>query len=124
MPDEIKPNVSEAPTHDAQLAAENIAAGEEKAPQVDFEADYAAAQKLSVSEIDRTGEGAKAAEAATAPKYEVSKPEETRLETQATGNPDDFADMAKDVAGSRNEGVASIDDDLVKKALEKGEAKS
>lgn len=115
MPDEIKPNVSEAPTHDAQLAAENIAAGEEKAPQVDFEADYAAAQKLSVSEIDRTGEGAKVAEAATAPKYEVPKPEETRLETQATGNPDDYADMAKDVAGSRNEGVASIDDELIKK---------
>ncbi|MBD2357856.1 hypothetical protein H6G41_25135 [Tolypothrix sp. FACHB-123] len=124
MPDEVKPNVNEAPTHDAQLAAENIAAGEEKAPTVDFEADYAAAQQFSVSDIDRTGEGAKAAEAATAPKFEIPKPEETRLETQATGNPDDYADMAKDVAGSRNEGVASIDDDLVQKALEKGQAKN
>ncbi|MBD2204027.1 hypothetical protein H6G33_14205 [Calothrix sp. FACHB-1219] len=124
MPDEVKPNVNEAPTHDAQLAAENIAAGEEKAPTVDFEADYAAAQQFSVSEIDRTGEGAKAAAAATAPKLEVPKPEETRLETQATGNPDDYADMAKEVAGSRTEGVASIDDDLVQKALEKGQAKN
>ncbi|BAY63965.1 hypothetical protein NIES22_40550 [Calothrix brevissima NIES-22] len=124
MPDEVKPNVNEAPTHDAQLAAENIAAGEEKAPTVDFEADYAAAQQFSVSEIDRTGEGAKAAAEATAPKFEVPKPEETRLETQPTGNPDDYADMAKDIAGSRTEGVASIDDDLVQKALEKGQAKN
>lgn len=124
MPDEVKPNVNEAPTHDAQLAAENIAAGEEKAPTVDFEADYAAAQQFSVSEIDRTGEGAKAASAATAPKLEVPKPEETRLETQPTGNPDDYADMAKDVAGSKNEGVASIDDDLMQKALEKGQSKN
>jgi hypothetical protein len=124
MPDEVKPNVSEASTHDAQLAAENIAAGEEKAPTVDFEADYAAAQQFSVSEIDRTEEGAKAAEAATAPKFEVPKPEEVRSQTQATGNPDDYADMAKDVVGSRTEGVTSIDDDLMQKALEKGQAKN
>jgi hypothetical protein len=124
MPDEVKPNVSEASTHDAQLAAQNIAAGEEKAPTVDFEADYAAAQQFSVSEIDRTEEGAKAAEAATAPKFEVPKPEEVKFEAPATGNPDDYTDMAKDVMGSRTEGVTSIDDDLMQKALEKGQAKN
>ncbi|MDZ7962239.1 MAG: hypothetical protein RMY34_30960 [Aulosira sp. DedQUE10] len=124
MPDEVKPNVNEAPTHDAQLAAENIAAGEEKAPTVDFEADYAAAQQFSVSDIDRTGEGAKAAEAATAPKQQVSKPQEVKTQAQATGNPDDYADMAKDVGGAKTEGATSIDDDLMKKALEKGESKS
>lgn len=124
MPDEVKPNVNEATTHDAQLAAENIAAGEEKVPTVDFEADYAAAQQFSASGIDSTGEGAKAAEAATASKQKVSKPQEVRIEAQATGNPDDYADMAKDVAGSRNEGVASVDDDLIQKALEKGQSKS
>ncbi|BAY26118.1 hypothetical protein NIES2100_59290 [Calothrix sp. NIES-2100] len=124
MPEEIKPNVNEAPTHDAQLAAENIAAGEEKAPTVDFEADYAAAQQFSVSEIDRTGEGAKAAEAATAPKQQVSQPQEVRTQAEATGNPDDYADMAKDVAGSRTEGATQVDDDLVQKALEKGQRKN
>ncbi|OUL20367.1 MULTISPECIES: hypothetical protein [unclassified Nostoc] len=124
MPDEVKPNVNEAPTHDAQLAAENIAAGEEEAPKVDFEADYAAAQQFSVSEVDRTGEGAKAAQAATAPQHEVSKPEEVRTEAQATGNPDDYADMAKDVGGSKTEGVTNVDDDLVEKALEKGQSKN
>jgi hypothetical protein len=124
MPDEVKPNVNEAPTHDAQLAAENIAAGEEKAPKVDFEADYAAAQQFSVSEVDRTGEGAKAAEAATAPKQEISKPQEVRTEAQATGNPDDYAEMAKDISSSKTEGVSSVDDDLMKKALEKGQSKN
>ncbi len=80
----VKPNVNEAPTHDAQLAAENIASGEEKAPSVDFDADYATAQQFSVSEIDRTGEGAAAAKAATAPKHEVSQSKETK--TEATVN--------------------------------------
>jgi hypothetical protein len=75
MPDEVKPNPSESPTQDAQLAAENIASGEEKAPGVDIEEDYKAAQQLSVSGIDRTGEGAKAAEEVTAPKQEVGQSE-------------------------------------------------
>lgn len=124
MPDEVKPDVNQAPTHDAQLAAENIAAGEEEAPKVDFEADYAAAQQFSVSDVDRTGEGAKAAEAATAPQQQISKPQEVRTEAQATGNPDDYAEMAKDVGGSKTEGVSSVDDDLVQKALEKGQSKN
>jgi hypothetical protein len=123
MPDEVKPNLNEAPTHDAQLAAESIASGEEKAPKVDFDADYAVAQKFSVSEVDRTGEGAAAAEAATAPKYQISKPEETKIQAQSTGNPDDYLELAKEVGNSRTEGVSNVSDDLVQQALEKGEAK-
>lgn len=123
MSDEVKPNVNEAPTHDAQLAAENIASGEEKAPKVDFDADYAAAQQFSVSEVDRTGEGAAAAEAATAPKYQISKPEETKIEAQSTGNPDDYAELAKEVGNSRTEGVTNVTDELLQKALEKGQPK-
>lgn len=123
MPDEIKPNLNEAPTHDAQLAAESIASGEEKAPKVDFDADYAAAQKFSVSEIDRTGEGAAAAEAATSPKYKTSKPEETKTQTQSTGNPDDYVELAKEVGNSQTEAVTNVSDELVKQALEKGQPK-
>jgi len=67
MPEEVKPNAKEASTQDARLVAENIISGEEKAPTVDPEADYEAAQKYSTSDADRTGEGVKAAEAATAP---------------------------------------------------------
>lgn len=97
MPEEIKPNVNQASTQDAQLAAESIASGQEKAQAVDFDADYAAAQQMSVSDIDRTGEGAKAAQEATAPEHQLSKPEETRTEAQPTGDPADYMDMAKDV---------------------------
>lgn len=122
MSNEVKPNVNEAPTHDAQLAAEQIASGEEKTPKVDFEADYAAAQEFSVSEIDRTEEGAAAAAAATAPKYEITEPEETKTVAQPTGNPDDYVEMAKEVGGSRDEAVTSVSDDLVKQALKKGQA--
>lgn len=121
MSDKVKPNPSEAPTHDAQLAAENIASGEEKAPKVDFEADYAAAQQFSVSEIDRTTEGAAAAEAATAPKYELSQPEQVKTVAEPTGNPDDYLELAQEV-GSRDEAVTRVNDDLVQKALEKGKA--
>jgi hypothetical protein len=77
MPEEIKPNPSQAPTHDAQLAAENMVSGEEKTPKVDIEADYQAAQQLSLSDIDRTGEGAKAASEATAPDQKLRTSGET-----------------------------------------------
>jgi hypothetical protein len=121
MPDEVKPNVGEAPTQDAQLAADSIASGEEKAPTVDAEADYKAAQELSVSDVDRTGQGEAAAKAATAPELEVPKQEETKTQAQSTGNPDEYLDMAKDVGGSRNEGLSNVSDDLVEEALEKGQ---
>ncbi|MBH8561151.1 hypothetical protein I8748_02975 [Nostoc sp. CENA67] len=124
MPEEIKPNVNEAPTHDAQLAAENIASGEEKAPKVDFEADYAAAQQFSVSEVDRTGEGASAAQAATAPKYPVRPQVETKSEAKPTGNPDDYKDLAKEVGRSKDDAVTDVSDDLVQQAIEKGQPKN
>ncbi|MHC5613198.1 MAG: hypothetical protein ACYTXA_19905 [Nostoc sp.] len=124
MPDEVKPNLNEATTHEAQLAAESIASGEEKAPKVDFDADYAAAQQFSVSEVDRTGKGAAAAEAATAPQYKTSKPEETKTQSQSTGNPDDYLELAKEVGNSSTQGVTNVSDDLIKQALEKGERKN
>lgn len=122
MPDEVKPNVGKAPTQDAQLAADNIASGEEKAPTVDAEADYKAAQELSVSDVDRTGQGEAAAETATAPELEVPKQQETKTQAQSTGNPDEYMSMAKDVGDSGNEGVSNVSDDLVEEALEKGES--
>ena len=121
MPDEVKPNLAEASTQDAQLAAENIASGQEKAPAVDAEADYKAAQQYSVSDVDRTAEGKAAAEAATAPKFEVSKQEETKTQAQPTGNPDDYMNMAKDVGNSANKDATNVTDELVEEALKKGQ---
>lgn len=119
MPDEVKPDPNQAQTQDAELVAESVAAGEEQAPVIDVEADYEAAQQFSVSEVDRAGAGAEAAEAATAPQFEVSEPEETRTEAQPTGNPDDFLAMASDAA-STTEDVSNVSDDLLKKALDMG----
>ncbi|MBW4447513.1 MAG: hypothetical protein KME22_07310 [Hassallia sp. WJT32-NPBG1] len=121
MPDEVKPNLAEASTQDAQLAAENILSGEEKAPAVDMDADYKAAQQYSVSDVDRTAEGKAAAEAATAPKFEVSKQEETKTQAQPTGNPDDYMNMAKDVGNFANKDATNVTDELVEEALKKGQ---
>lgn len=123
MAEQVKPNVNQASTHDAQLAAENMASGEEKAAKVDFESDYAAAQEFSVSEIDRTNEGAAAASAATAPKQKVAEVAETKTETQSSGNPKDYVEMAEEIGGSRTEAVANVSDDLIQKAFKKGESK-
>ncbi|WP_414527459.1 hypothetical protein [Nodularia chucula] len=119
MADQVKPNVNQASTHDAQLAADNMASGAEKTPKVDFESDYAAAQQFSVSEIDRTNAGV----TATAPEKKVSEVKETKTEAQSTGNPQDYLEMAKEVGGSRTEAVTNVSDELVEKALKKGKSK-
>lgn len=119
MPDEVKPNQTQDQPQDAQLTAQSIASDTEPAPLIDVEADYEAAQQFSVSEIDRTGAGAQAAEAATASDFKMPENEETRTEAQATGNPDDFMAMAAD-ATSTTQGVSNVTDDLMKKALDMG----
>ncbi|WP_414553498.1 hypothetical protein [Anabaena sp. CCY 0017] len=122
MADRVKPNANQAPTHDAQLAADSMARGEEKAAKVDFESDYAAAQEFSISDIDKTNEGASAASAATAPQQKVADPKETNTQAQSTGNPKDYLEMAKEVGGSTTEGVTNVSDDLVQKAFKKGQS--
>ncbi|MBF2065619.1 MAG: hypothetical protein IGS39_14540 [Calothrix sp. C42_A2020_038] len=119
MADEVKVNPNEVTTHDAQLLADNVAEGVEKAPQVDFDADYERAKEMSVSPLDNTEEGKKAAEAAVAPKYKMPEPEERKVEAPATGNPENYLSMANEISG--NDVVTTVDDDLVKKALEKGQ---
>lgn len=120
MPEEVKPDPKQAPTQDAQLAAENMTSGQEPAQAIDLEGDYEASKQFSVSEVDRTGQGAQAAEAATAPEFEVTQPQETKTEAQPTGNPDDYREMAKDVS-STTEAAPKDSEDLVKKGLEKGQ---
>ncbi len=120
MTDEVKPDPKQATTQEAQLAAENIASGIEETPTVDFEADYEAAQQFSVSDVDRTGEGAAAADRATAPDFQVSEPEETKTAAQATGNPSDYLDMAEEVGSQTEAGTGNVSDDLIKKALDMG----
>lgn len=120
MTDEVNPNLNQATTQEAQLAAENMASGVESKPTVDFDADYAAAQEFSVSDVDRTGEGATVAEAATAPQFELSQPEETKIVAEPTGDPSDYMEMAKDVGSPTEGGTGNVSDDLIKKALDMG----
>jgi aldehyde:ferredoxin oxidoreductase len=91
------PDLNNPRPYDSQQIAEAIEKGEVKEPEVDVAADYEASKEFSVSEIDRTEEGAKAAEAATAPKFKFIQPEETDSETKSTGNPSEFIEMAKEV---------------------------
>lgn len=113
MTDEVKPNPSEASTHDAQLLAESIASGEAKSPKVDFDADYAAAQQMSAGvtlDTDNISED------------EKSEDEAPKVVAQPTGNPDDYLELAKEV-GAKNEAVTTVTDDLVQQALEMGQPK-
>jgi hypothetical protein len=123
MTEEIKPNPEQATTHEAQLAAESMVEGQEKVPAIDVSADYEASKAFSVSEIDRTEEGAPAAAAATAPKFEVPAAKETEFFAEPTGDPADYMDMAKEVSRTP---VASgeVTDELVQKALEMGQPAS
>lgn len=119
MSEELTPDPQQAPTHDSQLAAESMAAGEEKKPQVDVDADYEASKAFSTSAIDNTEEGAKAAEAATASNFKVPEAKETNFTAESTGNPDDYRQMAKDVNPRAGEATADSDS-LIKKAIEMG----
>lgn len=88
---------SESQNFDAKQMAEDIQAGEQKAPHVDVEADYNASKEYSVSDIDRTGEGAQAAEKATAPGHAMPQTETNKSETPASSDPSDYRQMAQDV---------------------------
>lgn len=89
---EINENIS----FDAQVTSEAIAAGEQKAPQVDVDKDYERSKEFDVSEIDRTPEGAKAAEVATSPQLDVPGASIQGSKSAATGDPEEFLEMAKE----------------------------
>ena len=103
MPDELKPDPKQAVGQEAQLAAENMAEGTEKTPEVDVDADYEASKAFSVSDVDKSGAGAEAAAAATAPQRETPAPPDMSDSPHTTGNPDDYREMAKDVNPRANE---------------------
>ena len=94
---EIKPDMEDSASYDAQQVSEEITSGEHEAPQVDVSEDYERSKEYSVSGVDQGGAGAQAAEAATKPDFNVNAPGETEHESKATGNPDDYRDLAKDV---------------------------
>jgi len=116
---EATTELTNAQSFDAQQIAEDVAAGENKLPQVDVSADYEASKEFSVSEVDRTGAGVQAAATATAPKFDISAPKDTELKTQPSGNRDDFRSMAKEIKPEAGE-IGAVSDELLQKALDKG----
>lgn len=116
---EVVTNADASQNFDSEQAKDAIAAGEQKAPDVDVAADYEASKQFSVSEIDQTSEGEKAAAEATAPQFELSQPSETRTVAEPTSDPQDYLEMAKDVSPAPA-GATNVTDDLVAKALELG----
>ena len=87
---------------DAQQMKEEIAKGEEKAPQVNVDADYELSKEYSVSDVDRTNAGAEAAKSATAHKLDVDSiashsDVESKTEGFSDADPQSFTDMAKEV---------------------------
>ena len=111
-------NTAESQNFDAKQLTEEIQAGEQKAPKVNVEADYEASKEYSVSDIDRSGEGAKAANEATAPEHKM--PEAKTIETHAepTGDPAEFKNMAREI---RPDSAAGDRDELIQKAFQKGQ---
>lgn len=107
-------------TYDAQQLAEGVAAGDQKLPQVDVAADYEASKEFSVSDIDRSAAGEKAAAVATAPQFKIPEPQSTELKTESSGDPDKFRSMAQEIRPEPGE-TGSVSDELLQKALEKGQ---
>ncbi len=117
---ETNSDLNPSQSYDAQQVLEEIAEGSLPTPKVDVSSDYEASKEFSVSEIDRTGEGEKAAEKATANSFEMQAPETTASKAEPTGDPSDFLNMAKAI-GHETAAQGNVDDDLIQKAIEKGQ---
>ncbi len=115
---EINTESNNEQTFDAQQITESVEAGEQKLPTVDVSADYEASKEFSVSEIDRTGAGAKAAAAATAPKFDIPSPKEIAKPADSSGKSDDFRSMAQEIQPAGAPG--NVSDDLIDKAIDRG----
>lgn len=83
---------------DAQRLTEEIDTGKQKKPKVNVDADYELSKEFAVAEIDKTSEGAEAAQKATESKFDLPKPQETPSKLpESGGNPEAFLDMAKEI---------------------------
>lgn len=112
-----------AKNFDAEELKGAIDQGELQAPELSVEDDYEAAQKYSES-----GLTSEEAEEAIAPQFEVSAASDVTLTPEASlsessGDSADYRDMAKQVSHAPS-GTSPITDELVAKALEKGQAGS
>ena len=117
--DTTLPNTAQ--NFDAEELKEAIDQGELQAPELNVEDDYETAQKYSEGSLS-----AKAVEEILAPEFEVAAASEVAIAadsslSESNGDTADYREMAKAV-GPAAGGAGVVTDELVAKALEKGQA--
>ncbi len=117
--DTTLPNTAQ--NFDAEELKGAIDQGELQVPELNVEDDYEAAQKYSES-----GLTSEEAESVVAPQFEVSAASEVTITpetslSESSGDSAAYLDMAKQVSRVPS-GTTAVTDELVAKALEKGEA--
>jgi hypothetical protein len=102
---------------DAEEMKAAIVEGEEEAPEsVDVSADYEASKQLSTGVMDQ-----QEAEKSVAPELRVKSADQVSIPTSSPNQTPDYMDMARDV-NPAPAGAGNVTDDLIEKALEKGQA--
>lgn len=117
-------NTNTSESYDAQQTVEEIQGGDREAPTANVEADYEASKQFSTSPIDQIEEGASAAAAATASKFELPKPDGSLSNLDSAGSPSDYQQMAHEISSVPDGDNSASADSLYEKALEKGKAGS
>jgi hypothetical protein len=113
---DAQPDWENTENFDAEVVKEAIAEGDEKAPEVDVAADYAVAQQLSGGIVD-----AELAEELVKPQFEVARPEEVVTGAEVGSGGSDYLEMAKDINPTPTAVVGEVTDDLMQKAIAKGQ---
>lgn len=103
--------------YDAEEMKAAIVEGEEKAPEsVNVSADYEASKQMSTGRMSQ-----QEAEKSVAPDLRVKSADQVSVSTSSANQSPDYMNMAREVNPTAA-GAGNVTDDLVEKALEKGEA--
>lgn len=113
---DAQPDWENTENFDAEVVKEAIAEGDEKAPEVDVAADYAMAQQMSSGFVD-----AELAEELVKPQFEVAQPEAVVTGAEIGSGTSDYLEMAKDINPAPTGEVGKVTDDLMEKAIAKGQ---
>ena len=103
--------------YDAEEMKAAIVEGEEQAPEsINVSADYEASKQMSTGHMSQ-----QEAEKSVAPDLRVKSADQVSVSTSSANQSPDYVDMAREV-NPPAAGAGNVTDDLVEKALGKGEA--
>jgi hypothetical protein len=112
---DAQPDWENTENFDAEVIKEAIVEGDEKAPEIDVASDYAASKQMSGGIVD-----AETAEELVKPQFEVKQPEEVVTGAEPTSQSADYLNIAKEI-NPNPAGASNVTDDLVAKAIAKGQ---